>query len=113
MEKIVSSNLSDKVQELLKGLRAMKNYSQRMVFLEVGVDVSKHEVGTCSPKFNTIRKLCNLYGIRLAGFIAVCEEYECGRIDIFKALEILDQWLEYDQVLKLAIGMFTKEKKAG
>ncbi len=111
MEKTVASNMFDKVQELLKGLRIKKGYSQHMVFKEIGVDVSKYEAGICSPKFNAICKLCNLYGIRLAGFIAVCEEYESGRIDLLKAVEIMNQWTGHDQVLQMAIDMITKKKK--
>ena len=40
MEKTVSDIMLDKAQELLKGLRLMKGYSQHRVFREVGVDVS-------------------------------------------------------------------------
>ena len=112
MNDTTSNDLTLIIHKLLRGLRISRGYSQNLVFHRIGVDVSKYESGKCVPKLNSINKLCNLYGISLSGFLAICEECLNKRIDMLRAMEILKRWSDYDKVLHMAIEMITKEKKA-
>jgi len=109
MKETVPENMVECLLELIHGLRILRCYSQNYVNSETGVDVSKYESGVCLPSLMSIYRLCNLYEIRFAGFWAVLEEYGRKKISFTKAIGVLNQWSEHDQVLRMAIGVITKE----
>ena len=112
MKKAYSKRYQVCISALLWGLREKKGLCQYRVFQQSGVDVSKYESGACFPKATSIKRLCEFYGIRFAGFWAVCDEFEAGSIGLEKAIRILDQWGQYDHVFQVAIGVFTQLTKA-
>lgn len=113
MKRIISDCNSKSLQELLKGLRIKKGMSQQQVLQESGVDVSKYETDDCMPKSSSIAKLCELYGIRFAGFWVIFEEYNNGKISLKKAIEILDLWSNHNSTFQVAVDMIVKDQDVG